>query len=354
MSFNTTHTQNFNTYDTRTAGAHIGTRIKTDISSSNTAPAPSSPATASTSDFKAHLTQASESNSQSKAQQTNTPHKQAIKAPATEERTANTADRTANFSSYTQSAESDWSFWDFLDVINPLQHIPIVNTVYRSITGDEINDTARIMGGALYGGIPGAAMGVANAVVNQATGKDVGEHALAMLQSDKPNSGTGTNNPMEDSPMENDVMMAQNLNTLQPASGNAAPSQKPIKAEDIIWNTPNPQILTQNNLSKSFLSGVSAPTKPDNPMTEGLSRANSTPTQSSRSSTETITKQRTPYRQVEESRVLPGAGKARFLNSQEAQVKGTEELNLPPALIAQEMTQALDQLRDMKRQGHML
>jgi len=347
MSFNTTHTQNFNTYDTRTAGAHIGMRIKTDIS-------PNKTASTSAFDFKAHLAQASESNSQSTAQQTNAHTKQDIKAPAAEERTANTADRTAKFSSYTQSSESDWSFWDFLDVINPLQHIPIINTVYRSITGDEINDTARIMGGALYGGIPGAAMGVANAVVNQATGKDVGEHALAMLQSNKSSLGTGTNNPMADDPMENGVMMAQKLNTIQPASGNADSSRSPIKAEDIIWSTPNPQIFTQNNLSKSFLSEVSAPTKPDNPMTEGLSRANSTPTQSSRSSTETITKQRTPYRQVEESRVLPGAGKTRFLNSQKAQVKGTEETNLPPALIAQEMTQALNQLRDIKRQGHML
>lgn len=349
MSFNTTHTQNFNTYDTRTAGARMGMRIKTDISPNNTASASTPPPSAPTSDFKAHLAQASQTNGQSTAQQTNTPPKQATTHSTAAERTANTADRTANFSSYAQSAENDWSFWDFLDVVNPLQHIPIINTVYRSITGDEINDTARIMGGALYGGIPGAAMGVANAVVNQTTGKDVGEHALAMLQGDTSSPGTGTG-----APMENDVMMAQNLNTIQPASGNVASSKNPIKAEDIIWNTPNPQIFAQNNLSKSFLSEVSAPTKPDNSLTEGLSRTNSTPTQSSGSSTETITKQRTPYRQAEESRVLPGAGKARFLNSQEAQVKGTEEINLPPALIAQEMTQALDQLRNMKRSDHTL
>ena len=31
-----------------------------------------------------------------------------------------------------------FTFLDFLDVINPLQHIPIISSVYRSITNDSI------------------------------------------------------------------------------------------------------------------------------------------------------------------------------------------------------------------------
>ena len=29
------------------------------------------------------------------------------------------------------------SFKDVLDTINPLQHIPIINTIYRELTGDQ-------------------------------------------------------------------------------------------------------------------------------------------------------------------------------------------------------------------------
>ena len=34
---------------------------------------------------------------------------------------------------------------DFVDLINPLQHIPLVNIAYRAITGDEINGAARLV-----------------------------------------------------------------------------------------------------------------------------------------------------------------------------------------------------------------
>ncbi|MGB6086494.1 MAG: hypothetical protein WBF74_07845, partial [Parvibaculum sp.] len=32
----------------------------------------------------------------------------------------------------------EFGFSDFLDVINPLQHIPIVSSIYRELTGDEL------------------------------------------------------------------------------------------------------------------------------------------------------------------------------------------------------------------------
>ena len=39
--------------------------------------------------------------------------------------------------------EGDMSFGDFLGVINPLQHLPIIGTLYRSLTGDTIQPAAR-------------------------------------------------------------------------------------------------------------------------------------------------------------------------------------------------------------------
>lgn len=71
-----------------------------------------------------------------------------------------------------------------IDIINPLQHIPVISTMYRHMTGDEISPVARIAGGALYGGPIGLAAGVANAAVEDATGKDIGETMLAMVTGD--------------------------------------------------------------------------------------------------------------------------------------------------------------------------
>lgn len=81
-----------------------------------------------------------------------------------------------------------FTFGDFLDIINPLQHIPIVNTVYRAITGDQIDPGARIIGGGLFGGPIGLAASLISGAVEEATGKDPGEHALAALGIDL---GTG-------------------------------------------------------------------------------------------------------------------------------------------------------------------
>ncbi|CAO3415951.1 hypothetical protein [Azospirillum endophyticum] len=77
--------------------------------------------------------------------------------------------------------QGDMSFWDFLDIINPLQHIPIVSTVYREITGDTIQPSMRIMGDMLYGGVIGGMASIANAVIEQSTGKDLGETVMASL-----------------------------------------------------------------------------------------------------------------------------------------------------------------------------
>lgn len=49
-----------------------------------------------------------------------------------------------------------FGFGDIIDMINPLQHIPIVNKLYQSATGDTIGAVAMIVGGAIFGGPLGA------------------------------------------------------------------------------------------------------------------------------------------------------------------------------------------------------
>ena len=46
-------------------------------------------------------------------------------------------------------------FKDVLDVINPLQHIPIVSTIYRNVSGDTIDDIPKFLGSALFSGPAG-------------------------------------------------------------------------------------------------------------------------------------------------------------------------------------------------------
>ncbi|MEC8776443.1 MAG: hypothetical protein VXX79_16545, partial [Pseudomonadota bacterium] len=68
---------------------------------------------------------------------------------------------------------------DLIDVINPLQHIPVVSSIYRAITGDEISPAARLAGGALFGGPIGLAGAYVSGVVEDATDTSIGEIVIA-------------------------------------------------------------------------------------------------------------------------------------------------------------------------------
>lgn len=75
----------------------------------------------------------------------------------------------------------DFGFGDLLDIINPLQHLPVVSTLYRNLTGDRLGMGPRVIGGALWGRIGGFVAGLANSVVEWFTGKDIGDHIYAFF-----------------------------------------------------------------------------------------------------------------------------------------------------------------------------
>ncbi|MGF1631929.1 MAG: hypothetical protein ACFCUT_20825 [Kiloniellaceae bacterium] len=79
------------------------------------------------------------------------------------------------------SSAGDFTFGDFLDIINPLQHIPVVSHIYRAITGDEISPHARIFGGTLFGGPAGFMSSIANAIYEEIAGEDIGETVIAFF-----------------------------------------------------------------------------------------------------------------------------------------------------------------------------
>src|SRR5258708_786450 len=77
-----------------------------------------------------------------------------------------------------------FGFRDFLDIVNPLQHLPVISTLYRWISGDTIGALPRMIGDAIYGGPIGFVTGLANAAIKQESGKDVGEQVIALLGGD--------------------------------------------------------------------------------------------------------------------------------------------------------------------------
>jgi hypothetical protein len=91
----------------------------------------------------------------------------------------------------------NFSFGDFLDMVNPLQHIPVVSSVYRAATGDTINPVSRVAGDIMYGGALGAISAVVggvgaigDAISESQTGRDKTGSVLASLFGDDKSSAT--------------------------------------------------------------------------------------------------------------------------------------------------------------------
>mgnify|MGYP006286758261 CR=1 FL=1 len=66
-----------------------------------------------------------------------------------------------------------FGFGDIVDMVNPLHHIPVVGTLYREATGDDIRGAGRVIGGAVFGGGAGAGASLVNTVVEHETGRDI-------------------------------------------------------------------------------------------------------------------------------------------------------------------------------------
>jgi len=129
-----------------------------------------------------------------------------------------------------------FSFGALLDIINPLQHIPVVNTIYRAVTGDKIENGSRLIGGALFGGPIGFLVSAVSGMIQESTGKDIGDHMLAAAGLD---FGGGTVAPpgtalVEKTPgaaVDDSAVLAHDPEVLQPdlaqmvalASPNAVP-----------------------------------------------------------------------------------------------------------------------------------
>ncbi len=170
-----------------------------------------------------------------------------------------TETRTETEKSTTTSSfvgEDGVTFSDFLDVVNPLQNIPVVSSYYRESTGDEASMMAKLAGGALYGGlfgvgaIAGFAASLVNTILENQTGKDVGGHVIATLQG------------KTDAPDSSDSVTA----TMMTAMNAWLPQDYPLKNQDD--QNSNDQFSEQHNMESKpveafALAPLPAETRPD-------------------------------------------------------------------------------------------
>lgn len=73
------------------------------------------------------------------------------------------------------------SFSDVLDILNPLQHIPIINTIYQHLTGDTEGAVADVAGGTLWTGPIGLVGSLVDLAVKSDTGKSISDNLLSWL-----------------------------------------------------------------------------------------------------------------------------------------------------------------------------
>jgi hypothetical protein len=80
-----------------------------------------------------------------------------------------------------EATDDGLGFDDFLDVINPLQHLPVVGMLYRAITGDEISAPAKIAGDTLFGGIYGFLGALGSVAYEGIAGESIEKTVLSLF-----------------------------------------------------------------------------------------------------------------------------------------------------------------------------
>jgi hypothetical protein len=85
----------------------------------------------------------------------------------------------------TSPAGHHWSFHDVLSELNPLQYLPVIGTIYRAVTGDQIPEMARRIGSLVVSGLLGGPIGivinVAVTLAEKITGVDLDQTGQTLL-----------------------------------------------------------------------------------------------------------------------------------------------------------------------------
>ena len=109
---------------------------------------------------------------------------QAALAP-TPEQAAATAAEAADPAATAFADGSSPGLGDALDIINPLQHIPLVSQYYRDWTGDDMGYISQVAGGALWGGSLGVATSFVNLGLTSVMGKSPTQYIQQFFAADE-------------------------------------------------------------------------------------------------------------------------------------------------------------------------
>lgn len=144
--------------------------------------------------------------------------------------------------------EDGFTFGDIIDIINPLQHIPIINSIYRKITGDVIAPVMEVAGAALFGGPLGAAISVTTTAFKSQFQSDV--------------KSTDPNSPYIDGEVNSSTAIANNTSAKKIISAEdyIAQEKSDIKQTDYDMASPNiihNGILSSENIIQRHNNNIS-------------------------------------------------------------------------------------------------
>ncbi|MEI7668771.1 MAG: hypothetical protein WCJ33_01655 [Pseudomonadota bacterium] len=148
------------------------------------------------------------------------------------------------------SASSGISFSDIFDAANPLQHIPLVSSAYRSLSGNSISTFSKLVGDTIYG-LPLAggskllsvASSVADAAIKELSGKDMTDNILSIAD-----SATNSNSSFQLIPNQNPSSDDTNL----PSSANFFESLRNPKVAAGQYNN----ALAIDNINKALVKTI--------------------------------------------------------------------------------------------------
>lgn len=120
-------------------------------------------------------------------------------------------------------AEHHTTFHDVLSALNPLQYLPVIGTIYRAVTGDQIPDFLRRIGSlvvsTLIGGPIGAVTNIAMLMAEKATGIDMDKAGQALLNG----NGVGTPSVVDPAPGPGPTSVAHGGAVAPPAASPTEP-----------------------------------------------------------------------------------------------------------------------------------
>ncbi len=265
-------------------------------------------------------------------------------------------------------SDGDFTFDDFLDIINPLQHIPVVSTLYRQITGDAISPHARVLGDTLFGGASGFVAAAANVFFEEVAGEDIGETVMAFFSGEE-----GAGDPQvagSDDPAAPAIIPA-GAAPLTTSAGPAAPATEsslpktPSQAPSQTSSQPPSPPLSQGDVPQQegdaaagLLTGDAALSALFNDLRRSPAAGPTQPVEARQAAALPLPQQHDPA--AMKSYPLPPRRVGTTAPAPQVQAAKPAEAAVHPLILAQDapeadiagqMMQALDKYRTMSRQG---